>query len=153
MRLADINLPESFDSNIPGTLVRATADTFTKQASIGGRKIVFRAQSYDTGAQSEEAWSVEFIEKMAGSSTFGKTGSGSEMQVFAFVIESVKELVSRYKPAEITFASHKEDGNRSSLYKRMISRISIPGYILSGVDSDAYTDTFRIVRADLGSTA
>jgi hypothetical protein len=91
-------------------------------------------------------WEIEFTEKTPGNSTYGKTGSGNEMQVFSFVINSVKELVARYNPAEIEFGSAKEDGNRSALYTRLVNRIKIPGYHVANTVQDTYTDLYRIVR-------
>lgn len=142
MRIADI-VSESFDSNVQGKLVRATNDLFTTRATIGNRDIVFNAVSHD---EDSNIWEIEFIEKGAHGSTYGKSGMGNEMQVFSFVIESAKELVARYKPYEIQFSSHKADGNRSTLYQRMINKIKIPGYTPASVMSGEHTDIFRIVR-------
>jgi hypothetical protein len=73
------------------------------------------------------------------------------MQVFSFVIASIKELIARYAPAAIEFASHKADGNRSKLYQRMLGRIRIPGYHLAQANSDpsAADDFFKIVRESI----
>lgn len=147
MRLDEIT--ESFDTDVKGKLVRATNDLFTTSAEIGGRKIVFNASSYEAGMDTNPVtiWEIEFTERSPTSgTTYGKSGNGSEMAVFSFVIESIKELVSRYSPEEITFTSHKEDGNRSSLYSRIARRIKIPGYKLAPVDSVGPSDHFRIVR-------
>lgn len=148
MKISEV-IDESFDSNVQGKLVRATADLFTTKAEIGGRTIVFNASVYiPNEARVGDRWDIEFTEKTPGNVTYGKTGSGNEMQVFSFVIDSIKELVVRYKPAQIVFGSHKADNNRSSLYKRMVSKIKIPGYHLSDIESDSYTDTFIIVKDD-----
>ena len=143
MKLSDI-LDESFDSNVSGTLVRATNDLFTTKAIIGDRTIVFNASGFEEDATYK--WEIEFTEKTPGNTTYGKSGSGNELQVFSFVIESIKELISRYSPDEIIFGSHKADGNRSKLYKRMATRIKIPGYYLADIESDQFTDKFSIVK-------
>lgn len=147
MRASEISLSESFDSDIKGQLVRATPDLFTTEAVIGDRKIVFNASKYEDESDAS-IWEIEFIEKTPGNASYGKTGSGNQMQVFSFVIESIKELVSRYKPSVLEFGSHKADGNRSALYRRMLNRIKLPGYSLGDTLSDKHTDIFRLIRDD-----
>lgn len=142
-------ITESFDSVVQGQIVRATNNLFTTSAAIGNRKIVFNASSYEAGSDIAPVtiWEVEFTEKSNDTgTTYGKSGSGNELQVFSFVIDSLNVLVARYAPAEITFSSHKADGNRTSLYRRMANRIKIPGYHLSDVESDSTSDIFRIVK-------
>lgn len=149
MRLYDIKIEEAFDTDVKGDVVRATNDLFTTAATIGNRKIVFNASAYERGSDnnnSDTVWEIEFTEKTPGNVTYGKTGSGNEMQVFSFVINSVKELIARYNPSEIEFGSAKADSNRSALYNKLINRIKIPGYHPAEVKSDTYTDVFRIVR-------
>jgi len=149
MKLSEFSLLESFDSNVQGKLVRATNDSFTTKADIGNRTIVFNAAAYiPDEARTGGEWEIEFTEKTPGNATYGKSGSGSEMQVFSFVIDSIRELVSRYSPDEIIFGSHKADNNRSSLYKRMAKKIKLPGYHLADIASDSYTDKFIIVKDD-----
>ena len=150
MKALEFSLSESFDSQVQGKLVRATNDLFTTKATIGNRDIIFNATSYASGmgANAEESWEIEFTERTPGNITYGKSGSGSEMQVFSFVIESIKELIARYSPDRLVFGSHKEDQNRTSLYKRMAKRIKLPGYHLADIDSDNYTDLFTIVKDD-----
>jgi hypothetical protein len=151
MKASEFSLTESFDSNVRGKLVRATNDLFTTRATIGNRDIVFNASMYERGEMdptlpSAEVWEIEFTERTPGDITYGKSGSGNEMQVFSFVIESIKELIARYSPQELEFHSHKADGNRSALYKRMLNRIKIPGYSANEVMSGSTSDIFRIVR-------
>lgn len=150
MKASEFSLSESFDSNVQGKLVRATNDLFTTSAEIGNRTIVFNASQFDEGMDIEptSAWEIEFTEKTPGNVTYSKSGSGNEMQVFSFVIESIKELVARYHPDALVFSSHKADGNRSSLYTRMLTRIKLPGYHVDNTESNNYTDLFRIVKDD-----
>lgn len=152
MKIKEIT--ESFDSVVQGQLVRATNDHFTTSAVIGDRKIIFNASSYESENNNTPItiWEVEFTEKSNGTgSTYGKSGSGNELQVFSFVIDSINALVARYAPAEITFDSHKADGNRTSLYRRIGNRIKIPGYHLADVAMGSVSDTFRIVRDGIDS--
>lgn len=138
-------ISEVFNSDVKGQLVRATNDLFATRAEIGGRTITFSGSKYDAN-NGLETWEVAFMESTPGNFTYGKSGSGQELQVFSFIIESLKELVSRYSPEVIEFTSDKADGNRSSLYKRMATRIKIPGYHLAPVDSVGPSDYFRIVK-------
>jgi len=144
MKISEFSLIESFDSNVQGKLVRATNDSFTTKADIGNRTIVFNASSFKQ--DEKDIWEIEFTEKTSGNITYGKTGSGNQMQVFSFVIDSLKELISRYSPDQIIFGSHKEDNNRTSLYKRMATKIKLSGYHLADIESDSYTDKFIIVK-------
>jgi len=144
MKIIEI-INEVFDSDVNGKIIRATNDLFTTEAAIGNRRIVFNASMFEDN-NGTEIWEIEFTERVRGVMTYDKTGSGNEMQVFSFVIASIKELISRYKPAQIEFSSHKEDGNRSNLYRRMINKIKIPGYHSGETLTDKYTDIFRIIR-------
>lgn len=142
MKISDIT--ESFDSNVHGKLIKATNNVFSTRAKIGNRDIVFSATSYNpTG---DNIWEIEFVEKGIHGSTHGKSGSGNELQVFSFVIESTELLIAKYKPSEIQFTSHKADGNRSSLYTRLVKRIKIPGYHVADIESGIHDDLYRIVR-------
>lgn len=144
MRLIEIT--ESLDSSVQGRLVRATNDMYTTEATIGARKIIFDGQSYNEDGRT--VWEIAFTEKTPGRTTTAKTGSGNEMQVFSFVIESIKDMISRYHPDEIQFSSSKTDENRTGLYKRLISRINLPGYALGGISASSSDDIFIIVRND-----
>jgi hypothetical protein len=147
MRLYELIIFESFDSDVSGRIVRATADHFTIETELAGRKIVFNAAvNIPDEVRRDGDWEIEFIEKKGTKVTYGKTGSGSEMQVFSFVIACIKELTARYHPASISFDSHKKDMNRSKLYQRMVQKIKIPGYHPLEKSQTDTTDTFRIVR-------
>jgi hypothetical protein len=140
---------ESLDSDVESRLVRATNDLFTTEAIINNRKIIFNASKFSEilNGVEQEPWEIEFTEKSSAiGPTYGKSGNGGELQVFSFVIESMKELAARYSPDAMVFTSHKADGNRTSLYKRIGSRISIPGYHLADVEDVGPSDHFRIVR-------
>ena len=132
---------EAFDTKVPYTVSSASNDSFETYAIIGNRKIVFVGEELEP-----ESWEVSFDQRDSSGTQFGKTGSGSEMQVFSFVIESIKELISRYRPMELTFTSSKADENRTSLYARMLKRISIPGYKFVGVRNKGDSDEF-VVRS------
>jgi hypothetical protein len=141
---------ESFNSNVSGQVVRATSDLYTTKATIGGRTIVFNSSQYDND-EGKSVWEIDFTEyeKKGTGTTYKKTGSGSGLQVFSFVVQSIKELIAIYHPDQLTFTSHKADDNRTKLYQRMVSRIKVPGYHAAPVDSGEYDDYFKIVKDNL----
>lgn len=144
---ADEFIVEAFTSQVPFNVVRATNELFTTKATIGERDIVFNAQGNEEGTQGAVVWEVDFYEKTPGNMTFGKTGSGGEMQVFSFVIDSLKELAARYHPDTIRFSSHKADENRTKLYQRMLGKIAPSlGYQLTDVESSGSDDIFVIKK-------
>ena len=143
-------ITEVFTSNVSSEVVRSTSDLYTTKATIGGRVIVFNASQYDDD-EGKSVWEIDFTEyeKDGTGTTFRKTGSGNELQVFSFVIESIKDLISSYHPDQLTFTSHKADDNRTKLYQRMLNRIKVPGYHAAPVDSGEYDDYFKIVKDNL----
>ena len=145
-------ITEVFTSNVSSEVVRATPDLYTTKATIGGRVIVFNAAQFEN-EHGESIWEIDFVEyeKNGIDATFGKTGSGSELQVFSFVIESIKDLIATYHPDELIFTSSKADKNRTKLYQRMMNRVKVPGYhaapvYVSGEYADDY---FKIVKDNL----
>lgn len=137
MKIQELVL-EAFDSNVPYDIVRAGNDLFTTKAVVNDRAIVFNAAANEEGTEGSIVWEVDFYEKTPGNMTFSKSGSGGEMQVFSFVIDSLKELAARYHPETIRFSSHKADMNRSKLYQRMIAKIAPGiGYQLADLKSAA----------------
>jgi len=141
-------ITEVFNSNVPQEVVRATSDLYTTKATIGKRTIVFNSSQYDND-EGKSVWEIEFTEKDETGTTFRKTGSGSELQVFSFVVQSIKDLIAIYHPDQLTFTSHKADDNRTTLYQRMLSRVKVPGYHAAPVDSGEYDDYFKIVKDNL----
>lgn len=138
-------ISETFTSNVPYDVVRATNDLFTTKANVNNRNIIFNAEANDESVdlESNVVWEVNFYEKTVGNMTYGKSGSGGEMKVFSFIIDSLKELISRYSPETVRFSSHKNDSNRSTLYQRMISKIAPKlGYKLADIQTGSADDIF-----------
>lgn len=142
-------IKESFTSKVPYEVRHESSNLFSTRAEIAGRVIVFTAEAQQVGMESkpEIAWNVDFVERRDGGITFKKTGSGAELQVFSFVLDSIRELIARYSPDLIKFESYKEDGNRSDLYSRMIRRLSTGyGYKLDRIDDNEHNDVFVLRR-------
>lgn len=139
MKIKDV-LTEIFNSDVAGQVIRKTANSFVTKATIGDRDIKFQA----SGADGD--WECDFIEQSSKGDTFKKTGSGNELQVFSFVIESIKLFIASYSPDQLIFTSDKSDGNRTKLYSNMSRRVKIPGYTIRQESNNPYYDTFKIVR-------
>lgn len=140
MKASDF-LFEVFDSDVPGKIIRASNESFITKATIGSREIKF------TGAGNDGNWEVDFTEHSPDrGSTFRKSGSGNELQVFSFVLESLKLLIAKYSPDSVLFTSDESDGNRTSLYARMSRKITIPGYEMQIEHRPGNYTVFRIVR-------
>ena len=142
MKATEIIVSEAFNSDVKGKVIRKTNDIFATEATIGNRIIKFTAGNHHGN------WDIAFIESQSDKGyTFSKTGSGNELQVFSFVIESLKLFVSMYAPESVSFTSDKSDRNRSKLYNRIASRVELPGYHLETDSkfSSGY-DVFHIIR-------
>lgn len=139
-------LNEAFDTTISYQVDRATNDEFITSAVIGNREIVYGGEENRDGV-----WQIAFLERKisdSSSGTFSKSGSGNEFSVFSFVIESTKQLISRYRPKEIRFTSEKTDENRTSLYTKLLKKFPIEGYTFVGVNNKGIDDEFIIKRND-----
>lgn len=120
-------ISEAFDSNIQAKL-RVTNETYKAIARIGERDIIFRGAEEAPGE-----WGVVFSERKPGESeTFKITGSGNQMQVMAFAISCIKDIVARFAPTKINFTAEEENDSkrksRASLYTAMVTKLELPGY-------------------------
>jgi hypothetical protein len=144
MRLNEIN--EAFNTVVDKEVVKSSNNLYIAKANIGDRIITFTA-SYDNYS---DAWEIIFSEKKDDNSlgTYSKTGSGNELQVFSFVIDCVKDLISQYQPGVVEFTADKTDENRASLYKRIAHRIKNIGYDIDTINCHGNTH-FRFTRKDI----
>jgi len=92
---------------------------FLVTKTIGDRDITFMAVS---GARN--TWEIVFHEfdPKKGETSMKKTGSGNEVAVFTFVMNSLRRFVEKHDPKEIHFDAEVSDENRVGLYRRMIER-------------------------------
>ena len=142
-----LGLSEAFDSSVQSEIVSQNSEEFTTSANIGNRTIIFQARNFG-----KDGWYISFVEKGPKTRTwidkippktdresYKATGSGNQMQVFSFVIQSIRTLIESYDPERIVFTSMKE-GNRADLYAKMISRIQVPGYKLNAAATRENSD-------------
>lgn len=135
-------ITEVFNSNVRAKLIKNNANAFIVKARIGDRDIKF------TAAGGAGDWEIDFIEQHPEKGdTFGKTGSGGELQVFSFVIDCVKELIAIHQPDRVSFTSDKSDANRTKLYAKISRKVKIPGYHVDvGAAEISGYDRFSIIR-------
>lgn len=131
-----MKLNEILNKKIDYEVVRAVGTLFHTQATINDREIHFSAIDEEDGS-----WELSFGEKKAGGKvSYGKTGSGGELEVFSMVKASIEEFVQRYQPEQMHFTADKdgdEKGNtRADVYERLMKRFKIPGYSFKRVKRD-----------------
>ena len=116
-------LQELLNSKIKYIVTKETAKVFSTQAEIGGRTIHFEAIN-----DGEQGWMIDFAEVVTKNNrvghNFGRTGSGSELQVFSMIVDSMKEFEARYNPTMITFTADKDGDSdtRAKLYRRLADK-------------------------------
>lgn len=143
---------EVLNTKVPYEVEHAGAEQFSTSAKIGGRLITFYAS---TGDGEPGVWEIEFderIEKTDNSprkTTYKQTGSGSELQVFSMIKDSIIELVTRYEPEVIMFTADKEGENdtRAMLYARLLKRFNLPEYKTDVHQSSRKTE-FTLTRRE-----
>jgi hypothetical protein len=114
-------LSEILDSEIEYSVDMGTHRCFVTSTNIGDRKVIFNAHQ-----EEPTEWEIEFVEQLPnGKKTFSGTGSGSALQVGAFVKKSVIEFVQRYTPSKITFTA--ENDTRAKIYKKVLDQV-LSGY-------------------------
>jgi hypothetical protein len=121
-------ISEAFTSKFNPISLRANNSTYKAVAHIGDRDIIFRGAEELPGE-----WGVVFSEKRPKTGeTFRITGSGNQMQVMAFAISSIKDIVARYAPSKINFTAEEEEDSekksRAKLYTTMVNKLELPGY-------------------------
>jgi len=141
MKIKEV-LSEVFNSNVRATLVKNNANAFIVKAEIGNRIIKF------TAAGGSGDWEIDFVEQSPEKGdTFGKTGSGNELQVFSFVIDCIKEVIAIHQPDRVSFTSDKSDVNRTKLYARIGKKVKIPGYHVEVAPAEyAGYDRISVIR-------
>lgn len=144
-----MKLTEILNKKVDYTVIKATNDTFKTRATIGDREITFTANSTDDGG--DDDWEISFSEMQPGRlTTFDRTGSGNELEVFSMVKDSIIEFISRQQPQVMVFTADKSEGNeknnRANLYARLIAKFKVPGYAVEREKLGQTSEIFRIVR-------
>ena len=123
-----MKLQEIANTKVKSKLLRQSESAFGREAEIGGRMIRFTAirDEWADGPVWDIVFSeIEYGEQGEVDRDYGKTGSGKEFEVAAFVIDSMKEFLTSYSPKQVYFTADKEDehDNRSRLYQKMATRL------------------------------
>jgi hypothetical protein len=140
-------LIESLDTDIEYKVVDSDRKVFTTTAEIDGSVIVFEAGAGGIPGR----WSIVFYQynQFTGRFTYEKTGSGSELAIFSFVMKSLTEFLSKYKPYVVHFTADKAESSRVRLYSRMIKKYADRlGYTMSDAGQSPAVEKFRLTRKD-----
>lgn len=141
-----MKLNEILNKKIDYEVIHETSGMFKTSAIIGNRTIIFIAIEEEPGN-----WELSFGEKISnGKTTYDKTGSGSELEVFSMVKSSIEEFIQRYSPPTMFFTADKDQVDtevnvRSAVYDRLIKRFNIPGYKYTRLQTKTH-DLFTLDR-------
>lgn len=143
-----IELQESLDSVYPFKIKRQTVSNFAAMFETPDGAV------HVSITKSEDIWELVFVREILSPlrgklvTTTAKTSQGNPLQVFATVIAIAKEFVDQYHPDTVEFTAEKEDGNRSSLYTRLIKRHLPEGYEVVADHKGDYRSIFTLKRKD-----
>jgi hypothetical protein len=146
-----MNLHELLSDPEPFEVLTATSEDFIAKAFIGGRPIIFTAMFNDA----QDIWEIDFSEKRLNKSTgyiensAAVTGSGAEFKVFATVLAMIQKFIQKCHVTSFRFTAEKSDGNRSSLYKKLVKKFIPDGWtqVTDGKSSD-YRTHFTLKKTD-----
>ena len=141
-------LIESLDTNIEYKVVNNDPKHFTASAEIDGFVIVFEARRGAPGH-----WSIIFYQynQLSSRVAYGRTGSGSELVVFSFVMKSLTEFLNKYKPSYVYFTAVKAESSRVRLYSRMVKKYADRlGYTMTDPGQSPAVEKFLLTRKDGG---
>lgn len=142
-----MNLLEILNTQVQAKIVSAEPSNYATVAKIGGRNIHFSVRRDDPKLNN---WTMQFSERTAKGlkgfdDNFNPTGHGSELEVFSFVLQSLRGFAALYRPNEIKFLSSKKN-ETTPLYAKLAKKVSLPGYSLGGVSDLDKFDEFKIVK-------
>jgi hypothetical protein len=120
-------------------------------ADIGGRTIIFEAEDIED-SNGNPLWEITFFEKTKGGFgfTYKQTGSGKELEVFAFVGQALQEFLDRYGPDKVYFTADKDDDSqekntRADVYEKLLKRAKFKNYKVVR-DTNSRYSKFELVR-------
>ncbi len=117
---------ELFDQPTKWEVREQRPDYFDAKFTIGKIPYIMRMSSYLDSAGNvlqPSEWNVEFYADldMPSRERYGILKTGNQMQVFATVVDIMREFIKNYKPDELTFSAN--EPSRNKLYKRMIDTL------------------------------
>jgi len=121
-------ITEILDSKIDYEVTEDTKYKFKCEATINDRVIELVATMRD---KAKNSWEIVFAEKDDERErySYGITGGGKELQVFAMVKRAILDLIKKHKPGLIMFDADKSrDTTRADLYERFLKRFNLPEY-------------------------
>jgi len=115
--------------------VRQSHTSTTALFQIGNILYEFNAellwgQTDDDDNSIPDMWYLSFspAEEQEYKNAYGKTGTGNQQQVFATVIDIIRDFMNEYKPQSMTMSA--EEPNRKTLYIKMLKKL-LPNWNIS----------------------
>lgn len=121
---------------------------FKATTTIENRKVVFSAIEED-----QDEWHVMFTEvNKDGLGFHGRTNSGGEFRVAAFVVAAMKEFIAKKNPIKIHFVADKDDDDendaRPNVYFALVKR-KFPEFKVTKRSGSAGSTYFQMVKEQL----
>lgn len=139
MRLYE--LVESFDTVVQKELVKHNPYTYVLKGEVGGRTIVFGAHK-----EGKQTWVISFAEGEEDDAIYTKTGSGTPMQVFAFVIDCINDFIIDMEPETFQFSASFSEPSRMKLYQRIAASNKFRGFRFAGTRDQKHERDYIFVR-------
>lgn len=121
-------LVESFDSKMDITYVQKSRGEMSASATIGGVLYTLTANTEYSPLDNDVFVEILFGNVSAdGTMNLDQTNTGSELQVFSFVVQAMGTVIAKMNPRDIRFGAKNDNGkgNRASLYKRLAQRLAV----------------------------
>lgn len=133
MRLSEF-VTETFDSVHRMTLDKNSGHDYIVSSVVDNKKVVFRAtRTLSILDGKTPSWEIVFwIVDDKGDDRYDRTGTGNQLKIFSFVIQSLKDFIIDKDPEMIEFSASKADGNRVRLYSKLASKVNSSGYVQAG---------------------
>lgn len=134
-----MKLLELLDSKV-AYKVSKHADAYEETATIDGKQIIFQCMTSWIDDHNSPSWEVSFMTEHGTTFSIKKTGSGSELKIFAFVIEAVYRFVAACKPEAFHFSADNNEPSRVKLYAALARRFKDENYTKESMQK--YGDTY-----------
>lgn len=129
-----MKIAELLNSKVQYEVLLDTSDEFETQATIGNRVIKFEANR-----QNDDEWDIEFQEysEQHPGGTYGKTGAGGELEVFAMIKASIEQLIKTHGATDLHFTASKQfDDKRAVVYDKLVKRFLPKNWEFTKTDKD-----------------
>ena len=141
-----MKLTEILDRPMSIKIIQQTPKSYRGIIEIGERQIEFRFSAWPEPGK----WNFTFVElddEFRDGETFGATGRGNELQIFASAKKFLEDAIKLYSPKAVYFEADKSGkDSRASLYDRFVKRWQPEGYRHRKVFADDTQDYHAFVE-------